>query len=84
MLHSCLIPIPKNKRKSLNNSNNYRGIALSNIIGKVLDLVILNNNRHILETSDLQFGFKAKHSTTQCSFVLNEVTQYYIIIVMFI
>ena len=33
---SKLIPIPKNKRKSLNDSTNYRAIALSSIFGKVL------------------------------------------------
>ena len=35
---STLIPIPKNKRKSLNDPNNYRAIALSSIlILKILD-----------------------------------------------
>ena len=27
---------------------------------------------------DLQYGFKAGHSTTQCSFVLEEVVDYYV------
>ena len=27
----------------------------------------------VLITSNLQFGFKAKHSTTQCTYVLNEL-----------
>ena len=44
MLMSTVVPIPKNKKKSLNDSNNYRGIALSSIIGKVLELHILNSN----------------------------------------
>ena len=74
---SVVIPIPKSKRKSLNCSDNYRGIALGSIAGKLLDIVILQSSKHILKTSDLQFGFKAEHSTTQCTFVLNEVVQYY-------
>ena len=40
--------IPKNKRKSLSNSDNYRGIALSSILSKVLDWIIMNNNNDIL------------------------------------
>jgi len=39
---STLIPIPKNRRKSLNDSNNYKAIALSSILGKLLDHMIYN------------------------------------------
>ena len=74
---SLVIPIPKNKKKSLNDSNNYRGIALSNIVSKILDLLILKQNADILSSSNLQFGFKHNHSTMQCTFVLNEIIQYY-------
>ena len=70
-------PIPKNKRKSLNDSENYRGIALSSILGKILDWIILNDNFEILNSSELQFGFKPNSSTTQCSFVLTECLHYY-------
>ena len=74
MMSGTIIPIPKNKLKSLNDSNNYRGITLSSILGKLFDNIILQN---ILNTSDLQFGFKNECSTTYCTFVLEEVIQYY-------
>ena len=45
---------------------------------KLLDNIIFNNNSNIFVTSDYQFGFKPKHSTTSCSFVANEVLQYYL------
>ena len=73
LLESVLIPIPKDKRKSLNDSKNYRAIAMSSSLLKLLDLCILNRHRHTLNTSDLQFGFKKDHSTNQCSFVVREV-----------
>ena len=41
-LKSQIIPIPKNKRKSLNDMSNYRGIAMSSVLGKVLDSVIIS------------------------------------------
>ena len=66
--------IPKSTKKSLSDSSNYRGIALSSIIGKVFDMLILNTNREVLKSS---VGFKEKHSTSQCTFVLNEVVHYY-------
>lgn len=77
-LQSSIKPIPKNKRKSLNDSENYRGIALSSILAKVFDWIVLEYHRDILASSDLQFGFKPKHSTTQCTFVVNETIQYYL------
>ena len=64
MLISTLIPIPKNKKKSMNSSGNYRVVALSSILGKVLDLIIMKQNSDIIKTSDYQFGEKQKHSTT--------------------
>ena len=76
-LISTLVPIPKNKRKSINNSENYRAIALSSILGKLLDNILLVNCSSAFQTSDLQYGFKQCHSTNQCTFVVNEVIQYY-------
>jgi len=76
-LLATVTSIPKNKHKSLNDSCNYRGISLSSVLGKVLDWVILRQNQNVLVTSELQFGFKAKHSTTQSTFLIDEVAQYY-------
>ena len=77
MLISVLVPIPKNRRKSLCESSNYRSIALSSIVGKVFDRMILTTHADVLSTSNLQFGFKPKHSTTQCTFVLQNVINHY-------
>ena len=53
-------PLIKDKRKSINNSNNYRAIARSSLLAKVFDWIILNKQSRAFETCDLQFGFKAK------------------------
>ena len=74
---STVSPIPKNKRKSMNDSDNYRAIALSSIVGKMLDRILISKCPELSDTSDLQFGFKSNHSTMQCSFVTREVIQYY-------
>ena len=44
MLVSTIIPIPKNKRKSLGASDNYRGIALNSVLGEVIYKILLNRN----------------------------------------
>jgi hypothetical protein len=77
MLLATLIPIPKSRRKSLRDSNNYRSIALSSIIGKVLDLIIMQKNLYVMQSQYMQFGFKSGHSTTQCTFVMDEIIHYY-------
>ena len=70
MHRSIIIPIAKNTRKPLNDGNNYRGIALSSILGKALDCVIINTINGGFDTSDYQLGFKPEHSTSHCTFVV--------------
>lgn len=74
---SVMQPIPKSARKSKSDPNNYRSIALSSILNKAMDTIIIRKCQVNLSTSDYQFGFKENHSTVQCSFVVNEVTKYY-------
>ena len=73
-----IIPIPKNERKSIHDSSDYRGIALSSIFGKLVDDIILKNNSEVFKCCNLQFGCRNNHSTAQCTFFfLKEVVQYY-------
>ena len=75
---STLVPILKDKRKSLSLSDNYRAIALSSPICKVLDTVILRKYGDLLSTCDLQNGFKEHGSTNACTFMVKETIQYYL------
>ena len=77
-LVSTIAPIPKDTMKSLNDSKNYRSIALSSIIGKVYDYIIIQNNPDVLSSLNWQFAFKEKSSTTQCTFVVQETINYYL------
>ena len=77
MLVSTIVLITKNRKKYIKDSDNYRGIALSSVLGKILDWVIQKRYEKALQTSDMQFGFKEKHSTTQCTLSIKETIQYY-------
>jgi hypothetical protein len=55
MSQSILVPIPKDRKKSMNVSSNYRSIAISSIVGKCLDNVILSQHAPVLSTTHLQF-----------------------------
>ena len=59
----AVISITKNSKGDINSSDNYRDIALYSAFGKVLDLIILSRYTSNLSSSDLQFVFKATHST---------------------
>ena len=77
MNRSIIVPIPKDKRKSLCSSSNYRAIALNSIICKLFEYVILENIEKIVKTSQYQFGYKEGHSTAMCSFMLSQTLEYY-------
>ena len=70
----------KYEKKSSFDSNNYRSIAISSVMGKIFDNIVLY--RHIviikLSSSELQFGFRSGFSTTQGTFALQEVINFYI------
>ncbi len=64
--------VPRIIWQLLCNSHNYRAIALSGIIGKILDWTIFIKEEQSFSSSSLQFGFKNGTSTTQSNFILNE------------
>ena len=45
-------------------------------MSKVLEHLLFNHMESCWYTSDNQFGFKAKHSTDQCIYVLKEVIDF--------
>ena len=76
LLLSTMIPIPKSKRGQKCSSDNYRAIALSSLIGKILDTIILKEQCESLMTDSLQFGFKEMSSTITCTSLLIETIEY--------
>ena len=77
-MDTLILPIVKDTKEDLGDSDNYRPIALTSVISKVFELVILERCRSILDTSPHQFGFKAKHGTELSIFALKQVIEYYI------
>ena len=48
-LVSILIPIPKGPRVDVRKTQNYRAIAPSSIIGKILDNIIITSQRNVIK-----------------------------------
>ena len=74
---STLVPIPKNN-KVASVSANYHPIALSSMLSKVLERLILNKYAEFFSSSHLQFGFKSGSSTTLCAGMVKNIVSRYI------
>jgi len=78
--NSCLntiVPICKNNG-NMSDTSNYRPVAVTTVVSKLLEHFILSNISPFLGTTDNQFGFKAGHSTDQCSFLLKQTVSYFV------
>jgi len=78
MIRAVISSIPKSCKESISSSDNYRGIAMSSIFGKVFDIIIIRRHGDILSSNDLQFSFKEKHSTVMCSAAVKEIVSHYL------
>ena len=78
LLACALCPILKDPNGDIASSKNYRGIALSSLILKVLDNCILLLFGHLLANDVLQFGFQKGLSTVQCTWVVQETISQYL------
>ena len=48
-------------------------IALASVFSKMIEVIILARIEIFLDTNPNQFGFKKKHGTDQCIYVLKEI-----------
>ena len=78
LMTANILSIPKDYRKNLADSNNYRGIALCSSLSNLLDVIVLKRNDHAMKSNKLQFAFKEGHSTVMCSYVVKEVVRHYL------
>ena len=76
-LRDCtLVPIPKGS-KDPSSSDNYRPIALAPTLSKAFEWCILLRYQSHFQTSELQFGFKPKMSTTLCTGMVKNIAARY-------
>ena len=78
LLIATLVPIVKDKLADLCSSANYRSIAISSLILKLLDWVILLKYGHLLKNDDFQFGFQQFSNTSLCSWMVFETIDQYL------
>ena len=77
MLSVVLVPVIKDKAGKISSKDNYRPIALASVFSKTIEVIILGRIEIFLDTNPNQFGFKKKHGTDQCIYVLKEIIDLY-------
>ena len=77
-LIGTMIPIVKDHRKSIRQSNNYRTLTLGTILSKVFDILILNKHNSFFNTSEMQYGFKPNSSMVMSTFMVTQTITHYI------
>ena len=63
MLSVVLVPVIKDKCRKINDSDNYRPIALASVISKVVEKILLNRMSDLLITTSIKVHYGNKKST---------------------
>jgi len=74
---ATIIPLVKCKTGDMTDVNNYRAIALSNSITKILESLLYKFIDSQDAADEYQFGFKKNHSTAICTHVFKKTVSHY-------
>jgi len=77
LMETIVVPIIKNKKGLITDKDNYRPVGITSVVSKILELLLLDRLQFQLKTSCNQFGFKNKHGTDMCVYILNQIIEYY-------
>ena len=67
----------KGNAGKISSKDNYRPIALASVLSKLVEVIMLDRIELYVNTNPNQFGFKRKHGTDQCIYVLKEIIDLY-------
>ena len=76
-LKGVITPIVKDPEGDLSTPENYRGITLSHVFSYLFDHAVLLKIDSLLDTENLQFGYKKKHSTSHAIFTVKKCINYF-------
>ena len=78
LLLATLVPLIKDKMGDVCSSKNYRSIAISSLILKIIDWIILILFGQRLGLDDLQFSYQQGCSTMMCTWLVTETIDYFL------
>lgn len=77
LMKTVIVPVIKDKKGIVTDKDNYRPIAVTSVVSKLIELLLLDHMQDHLGTAGNQFGFKQGHGTDMCVFALKETIDYY-------
>ena len=78
ILSCAFMPLFKGGLKNTNKSDSYRALAGASQLLKLFEYILLLLWGLLLDTDSMQFSFKTGVSTSQCSWLVLEVKNYFI------
>ena len=78
LLLSTLVPLVKDKLASITISKNYRSVAISSILLKIFDWVVILLDGDSLRLNDLQFAYQTDCSTVMCTWAALETIDHFV------
>ena len=77
LLLAILVPIIKDKLGNISSSKNYRSIAISSLILKIFDWIVILLFGETFGLDDLQFSYQAGCSASMCTWLAVETIGYF-------
>ena len=78
LLLSTLVPLVKDKLGDIQSSKNYRSVASSSILLKLIDWIMILLEGSCLGLDELQFAYQAGCSTVMCTWATLETIDYFL------
>ncbi|MEO2160307.1 MAG: reverse transcriptase domain-containing protein, partial [bacterium] len=73
-----LLPLVKDKLGDITSSDNYRSIAISSLVLKIVDWIIILLYGDRLQLDNLQFAYQPSCSTSMCTWMAVETIEYFL------
>ena len=78
LLIATIVPLLKDKQGDIQSSDNYRSIALSSVVLKIFDWVVVTLFEEQLGLDDLQFSYQKRCSTNMCTWMVVESINHFL------
>ena len=76
-LQGTITPIVKYTQGNVGDTANYQAVTLCCLPAKLFEYAIQKKTSHLLETDELQFGFKCHTSTSHALYLLRSTIDYF-------